>query len=130
MIVTGGCLCRSIGYEARLPFIKFLNCHCARCRKASGSAYAANAYVLPDAFRWTRGEALIGRYDLPEARSFATSFCKSCGSPVPHATRSGREIVIPAGSLDDDPGVRPSVNAHWSSRAGWSLAKSELPVED
>ena len=56
MLVRGSCLCRAVGYEARLPFAKFVNCHCSRCRKASGSAFAANAYVLPDAFRWTRGE--------------------------------------------------------------------------
>jgi len=130
MLVRGSCLCRAVGYEARLPFAKFVNCHCSRCRKASGSAFAANAYVLPDAFRWTRGESLVIRYDLPEARSFASAFCGSCGSPVPHSTRSGREIVIPAGSLDDDPSVKPSTNVHWSSRASWSLQSSELPTLD
>jgi hypothetical protein len=130
MIVSGSCLCASVGYEARLPFAKFVNCHCSRCRKASGSAYAANAYIAPESFRWTRGESLVVRYDLPAARSFATSFCGKCGSPVPHLTRSGREVVIPAGSLDEDPGVRPSANVHWTSRAGWSLTASELPVEE
>jgi hypothetical protein len=128
MLVRGSCLCRAVGYEARLPFAKFVNCHCSRCRKASGSAFAANAYVLPDAFRWTRGENVVVRYDLPEARSFASSFCGKCGSPVPHGTRSGREIIIPAGSLDDDPRANPSTNVHWSSRAGWSPRFSELPT--
>jgi hypothetical protein len=130
MIVSGSCLCTSVNYEVRLPFAKFVNCHCSRCRKVSGSAYAANAYVLPESLRWTRGESLVIRYDLPEARSFSTSFCSKCGSPVPHFTRSGREVVIPAGSLNQDPGARPSANVHWTSRAGWSLTSSELPVED
>jgi hypothetical protein len=129
MVVSGSCLCASVGYEAGLPFAKFVNCHCSRCQKASGSAYAANAYVLPESFRWTRGEALIVRYDLPAARSFSTSFCGKCGSPVPHVTRSGREVIIPAGSLDEDPGVRPSANVHWQSRAAWSVPTSELPAE-
>ncbi len=130
MIVSGTCLCMSVGYEARLPFTKFVNCHCSRCRKSSGSAYAANAYVLPEAFRWTRGESLVRRFDLPEARSFSSSFCSKCGSPVPHATRSGREIIIPAGSLNEDPGIRPSANVHWTSRPRWSLTSSELPTEE
>ena len=55
--MRGSGLCRAIGYEAELPFAGFVNCHCSRCRKATGSAFGANAYVLPDAFRWTRGEA-------------------------------------------------------------------------
>jgi len=129
MIVSGSCLCTSVGYEVRLPFAKFVNCHCSRCRKASGSAYAANAYVAPESFRWTRGESLVVRYDFPQARSFSTSFCGKCGSPVPHLTRSGREVIVPAGSLNEEPGVRPSANVHWTSRPRWSLTSSELPIE-
>jgi hypothetical protein len=117
--VTGGCLCGAVGYEAELPFAKFVTCYCSRCRKASGSAHSANAYVAPAAFRWTRGAEQVGRYDLPTARSFATSFCTTCGSPVPHATRSGREIIIPAGSLDGDPGATPTEAVFVDSRAAW-----------
>jgi hypothetical protein len=120
-----------VAYEAQLPFIRFVNCHCSRCRKATGSAYAANAVVSPEAFRWTRGESNVARYDLPEARSFATSFCRRCGSPLPHPTRSGREVIIPGGSLDEDPGVKPSGHVHWGSRASWLPAPaSDLPTSD
>ena len=127
MIVRGGCLCGAVTYEASLPFAKFVTCYCSRCRKASGTAYAANAYVSPEKFQWTRGETLVVRYDFPEARSFATSFCGKCGSPLPHHTRSGRETVIPAGSLDDDPGTKPATSAHWDSRAPWTPAATDPP---
>jgi hypothetical protein len=130
MVVRGSCLCGAVAYEARLPLAKFVNCHCSRCRKATGSAHSANAYVLPDAFRWTRGEEVVRRFDLPQARSFATAFCSRCGSPLPHATRSGREIIIPAGSFDDDPGVKPSINLHWDSRAEWVTSEGEIPKSD
>ena len=130
MLVRGSCLCGAVGYEARLPFARFVNCHCSRCRKASGSAFAANAYVAPDAFRWTRGESIVARYDLPDARSFASSFCHRCGSPVPHSTRSGREVIIPAGSLDDDPQAKPSTDIHWDSRAAWSIQPGERPTPE
>jgi hypothetical protein len=130
MVVRGSCLCGAVAYEVRLPLAKFLHCHCSRCRKGTGSANSANAYVLPDAFRWTRGEALVKRFDLPQARSFATAFCSRCGSPMPHATRSGREIIIPAGSLDDDPSVKPSIRLHWGSRAQWDVLDSDIPKSE
>lgn len=130
MVVRGSCLCGSVGYEARLPLIKFVKCHCSRCRKATGSAHSTNAYVLPDAFRWTRGESEVRRFDLPTAGSFATAFCNRCGSPVPHATRSGREIIIPAGPLDDSPGIQPSIHLHWASRAEWATSEDEIPKSD
>jgi hypothetical protein len=129
MQVRGGCLCGSVGFEAELPFTKFVRCHCSRCRGATGSGNAVNAYVLPEAFRWTAGEDKIQRFDLPEARSFSTAFCRRCGSPLPHATRSGREVIIPAGSLHDDPGLSPTIDACWSSRARWLSDTGALPTE-
>jgi hypothetical protein len=116
MIVRGGCLCGVVQFEADLPFATVVRCYCSRCRSATGSAFATNAYVLPSAFRWLSGEAEVARFDLPSARSFSTSFCRHCGAPLPHATRSGREIIIPMGSLREVPADIQIVDAHWDSR--------------
>jgi hypothetical protein len=102
MTVRGGCLCGVVEFEVDLPFIKFVKCHCSRCRSATGSAFAANAYVLPQALRWLSGQDHVMRFDLPLARSFSTSFCVKCGSPLPHATRSGREVIIERSSFQPD----------------------------
>ena len=117
-------------FEADVPFARFVRCHCFRCRNASGSAFAVNAYVLPAAFRWITGEEAVVRFDLSQARSFSTAFCRHCGSPLPHATRSGREIIIPAGSLRDDPGEATMLEAHRESRAGWISGVTSLPTAD
>jgi hypothetical protein len=130
MTVRGGCLCGIVEFEVDLPFTKFVKCHCSRCRGATGSAFATNAYVLPPAFRWRSGQDRVARFDLPLARSFATSFCRECGAPLPHTTRSGREVIIPAGSLWDDPGVSPTIDACWQSRAPWLSDASDLPTSD
>jgi hypothetical protein len=61
MIVHCTCLSGAVSYEVHLPFDRFVNCHCSRCRKATGSAHAANAIVQPRAFRWTRGAAGVVR---------------------------------------------------------------------
>lgn len=37
-------------------------------------------------------------------------------------------IVIPAGSLDSEPTIRPQARIFWDSRAGWSCGGDELPV--
>jgi hypothetical protein len=130
MNLCGSCLCGSVTYEVRLPFVRFVNCHCSRCRKATGAAHATNAFVKPDAFRWTAGASNVVRYDLPTAHSFATCFCRLCGSPLPHLTRSGREVIVPAGSLNDDPGVTPEAHICWSSRAPWYRHGGEVAVSD
>jgi hypothetical protein len=130
MKVTGGCLCKTVRYEVEVPLVRFVYCHCSRCRKATGAAHAANGFARPESFRWTSGEHAVKRYDLPEAKRFGLQFCAHCGSKVPHLTRDGVGIVIPAGSLDDDPGTAPQRAIYWGSRAPWFKDNSELPRHD
>lgn len=127
---AGSCLCGQVAYEIDLPFQMFVNCHCSRCQKTSGSSHAANALVLPTAFRWLRGAEQVARFDLPEARSFAVSFCRHCGTRLPHKTRGGSGIIVPTGTLDADPGERPSKNLHWAARATWLQSDPNLPSEN
>jgi hypothetical protein len=105
----------------------FQYCHCSRCRKFTGSAFAANLLVSPDQFKWQSGEHLVGRYELPEAKHFATSFCKNCGSSLPWLSQSGKAVIVPAGTLDEDPGIRPSQNIFTASGADWFEAPENLP---
>lgn len=124
--LTGSCLCGGVTYEVRPPFLRFAHCHCSRCRKATGSGHATNLYVDPARFEWTSGRESIVRYDLPSARSFATTFCRHCGSPLPHHTRSGREVVVPAGSLDQVPDQVPQARIFWESRVPWSCTGDDV----
>lgn len=125
--VTGSCLCRKVGYAIKGNLGIFQYCHCSRCRKFTGSAFASNLLVLPDDFRWTKGAALVGRYEVAEARHFATSFCKNCGSSLPWLSKSGKAVIVPAGTLDDDPDIRPVQNIYVGSGADWYQAPGSLP---
>ena len=37
MTVRGGCLFGLVEFEVDLPFVKFVKCHCSRCRRATGA---------------------------------------------------------------------------------------------
>lgn len=131
--IHGSCLCGTVTYQIRGPFKIFQYCHCSRCRKFTGSAHGANLFVPPEQFQWSRGEESLGRFEHPTAKYYATSFCKICGSSLPWVTKGGKNVVVPAGTLDADPGIKPFQNVFWDSRAPWfedsgHLAKfSELP---
>ena len=127
-VLNGSCLCGAVTYRVRSPYLRFAHCYCTRCRKATGTGHATNLYVEPDHFEWTAGQESTVRYDLPSAKSFATTFCKHCGSPIPHHTRSGKVMVIPAGSLDDAPGLKPQYRIFWGSRAEWSCVDDTAPA--
>jgi hypothetical protein len=46
---------------------------------------------------------------------------------VPHHTRSGREVVVPAGSLDKAPDLEPQARIFWDSRVSWSCPGDDVP---
>ena len=126
-LASGSCLCGAVRYEITGHLGIFQYCHCSRCRKFTGSAHAANLLVSPEQFRWVEGEARVGRFEHPEARHFATCFCTVCGSSLPWLGKTGKAVIVPAGTLDDDPGIRPFQNIFWGSRAVWYTDASELP---
>jgi hypothetical protein len=128
--IRGSCLCGQVKFELTPPFLFFQYCHCSRCRKISGSAHAANIFVVKEQFEWTSGEDLVRRYELPGAKYFCTGFCSVCGSRLPWRSRNGEFVLVPAGSLDQDPGARPERNIYWSSRAPWYVDVSHLPTFD
>ena len=127
---TGSCLCGGVHYRFHGPEFIFQYCHCSRCRKFTGSAHASNIIVAPDQFEWTEGAELVGRFEHPEAKHFATCFCTRCGSSLPWKSQTGSAVIIPAGTLDEDPDIRPQQNIHWASRAEWREPVESLPQYD
>jgi hypothetical protein len=123
--VSGGCFCGKIRFEMDPAVITYRYCFCSRCRKTRGTAHAANIFVVPDALRFISGEQEISRFDLEGAR-FGNCFCPSCGSPVPRLTQGGKSWLVPAGSLDQDPGARPESAIFWDSRGDWMPNVNEM----
>ncbi len=122
--VRGSCLCGSVGFEA--DAIAMMSCcHCSMCRKKHGSAFSTMAHVRPEQFRLTRGAEGIGIYRTP--RGVPWGSCTRCGSPVPVQEPDFGSVAVPAGALDDDPGVRPSLHIWTGSKAPWWEIRDDLP---
>jgi len=124
--LRGSCLCGNVTYEVRGSYSKFAHCHCARCRKSTGAAHASNIYLKPEQLTWIKGQELISRFNLPSATSFARWFCSNCGSSIPRLSRSGRTVVVPAGSLDDHPEEKPKARIFCESEAPWACAGDDV----
>jgi hypothetical protein len=125
--IRGSCLCGAVKYEVAPPFKLMVHCHCSRCRKGTGTGHATNIIVDPGQLRWLSGETAIRRFDLPGAKSFAKWFCGNCGCPLPRHSRSGK-MVVPAGSLDTVPPIKPTDHIYWESRAPWGCPEAGLPT--
>ena len=125
--LKGSCLCGAVRYELGAAPVWAHACHCSRCRKATGSAFASNLFVPLDALRFTQGEAHLRAFQPPDAERFVHRFCAICASPLPSLNPARGNVVVPMGSLDDDPGLSPQAHIWVASRADWDAISDDLP---
>jgi len=130
LTLNGSCLCGSVQYEIHGEPQRFYHCHCKRCRKATGTGHASNLFFQPGSLTWRKGEEQVRCYKVPEAKRFTNCFCSNCGSRVPRQVKDTDMVIIPAGSLDTEPPIKPQARIFWGSRAGWSCEDGKLPVHD
>ena len=105
---TGGCLCGAVRYTVRGEPFHVGRCHCADCRKESGSTYTIYGQWPPAAF------SVEGEYATYQGRSF----CPSCGGSLFTLDPEGVEIRL--GSLDDAPfELRPEAEVWIKRREPW-----------
>ena len=115
----GSCLCGLCSYTiiAVKPEAMYL-CHCSRCRKETGSIHAANAFFKSGQLIWESGiEDNVGYFQLKGTRK-QRAFCKNCGSPLPREDDSC-QIILPAGTLDNNILITPTAHIHYASRISW-----------
>jgi hypothetical protein len=117
--LTGACMCGAVRYAVDEPFLDAAYCHCTRCQRRSGTAASASARVAPGSFRITQGAELIKAWD-PGDGGFPKSFCSACGSALYSRHPTDPDIMaVRLGSVDGDPGVRPSKRQRVETAAVW-----------
>jgi hypothetical protein len=124
-MIRGSCLCGKVRFELNSS-AEFINhCHCSMCRKVHGAAFGSFLHADGKGFRWVSGASFIGIYASSPENTRA--FCTHCGSNMPVLEDEGAHVIIPAGSLDDDPTIRPLVHIHTASKAPWYEISDALP---
>jgi len=117
MPIPGSCLCGGVRFEIDGRVSPIGLCHCSKCRKAYGGPAAAELMTAAKSVRFTAGEQKIRRYAQPTG--FSVQFCEDCGSPLPKPHRNGKLYWVPAGLLDEDPGVPVAMHIFVDSKASW-----------
>jgi hypothetical protein len=111
-------MCGKVRYEidGRPRFM--YQCHCGKCRAATGASFATNLIVDADRFRITAGrESLAAFESSPRKHRY---FCSACGSPIySHGEGTRHFVSVRSGTLRQDPGLRVAYHAFVASKAPW-----------
>ncbi len=126
-VLRGSCECGAVRYRVEDAFRYAMNCHCSRCRAATGTAFKAFAGIETDKLELTEGaDGLLvhGDSDLNDTR------CASCGSLLYSVVRDGAYVHVALGSLLDAPAIRPTHHIFVGSKAPWFEITDDLPQFD
>ncbi len=111
----------------REPLHSALYCHCKRCQRRTGSAFAIGGFAPPGSFDVTEGEDLLRSW-LPQGGS-EKFFCGECGGHLFTINPKTPELVnVRFGALDQDPEIRPEAHQFSGSAPAWApLPDDGLP---
>ena len=132
-MVTGTCLCGRVSFAIDGPLSPLQYCHAERCRKASGTAFAAELAAKATYLRWLRGEELVTVFEAPLLREpprYRRAFCRVCGSPMPVALEGTDLVVLNAGVLDGEPETQAVQHIFVEQAAPWHAIADDLPRFD
>lgn len=122
-VLTGGCLCGAIRYEARgAPYHRTV-CHCSICRRSAGAPMVAWFSVKPADFAFTKGQPSTYRSSAKAQRSC----CPLCGTQLTFKVDALDEIDVTVCSLDQPEAVPPQDHTFAGSQLGWVHLDDGLP---
>ena len=123
----GACACGAVRYEVADAFLYAANCHCSRCRAATGTAFKAFAGIEREKLALTAGadgRLIVGEVDGNDTR------CAACGSLRFSVVRDGGYVHVAMGSLVDPPTIRPTEHIYVGSKAPWYEITDDLPQHE
>ncbi len=118
-MIKGSCLCQAVKFSVDGKYSEIEQCHCSKCRKVSGTNSNAVLTTTFDSFTWECGSDLLKIYEM--ADGWRSTFCTTCGCPVPMYDEDEELFWIPAGLLDDDPGVSVTQHIFTGSKVRWDV---------
>ncbi|OZA22668.1 MAG: aldehyde-activating protein [Hydrogenophilales bacterium 17-61-9] len=125
----GSCLCGAVKYEITGSLGPVVYCHCSRCRKANGSAFAAVSPVVVEDFRIVKGQESLRSYHT--VADVHRVFCGTCGSPIIGKRDSAPETVwVRIGTLDTPIDAKVSTHIFVGSKAEWDEILDGSPQHD
>ncbi len=128
-LYTGSCLCGGIHYEIHGEIGEVIECHCRRCRKANGTAFATNAPIQKADFKLVKGEHLFKKF--ASTPTTERCFCSECGSPIISIKAETPDTYrLRLGTLDTPIEHKPTMHIFTAYKAEWETIGDGLPQYD
>lgn len=121
---AGGCRCGAVRFEASADPHHVSYCHCADCRRATGSPVTAFVGFMSEEVSLSGAEPKVFA-NGPVTRGF----CGRCGSPLYYVDSriAGDRIYFMLGAMDHPAFYRPTLHAYVREQLPFLHMPDDLP---
>lgn len=126
----GSCLCGAVTYEVSAPLKAVSHCHCAKCRKAHGAAFATYASAPRSAVSVASRVDALRRFQ--SSAGVTRQFCSICGTSLFWSDANGEFadwISIAVGTLDTPFDALKQRHTCVTEKAPWFEIEDRWPQE-
>jgi hypothetical protein len=124
----GGCACGHVRYQVTSEPLIVHACHCRRCQRQTGGAFAVNALIEADRVRLLTGSVEEVMTPSPSGKGQTIHRCPLCRVAVWSCYYMGglrdRVRFVRVGSLDNPDLMPPDVHIFTSSKQAWVVLPS------
>lgn len=123
---TGRCQCGAVQIEAVGDPLWTATCHCADCRKATGTAAAAYAGYERENTK-IEGQGFI---EFESSPGTFRGFCSKCGSRLTYRSEAHwpTQLHFHVGAFDDANAFAPKANVSVREKLDWAELEESLPA--
>lgn len=127
-MITGGCHCGAVRYEAQGEPLHHALCHCSDCRRSAGAPMVGWIAFAADAVRLTQGETAVYAGSTHGRRHF----CIQCGTGLFYfnAEMLPGIVDIQSATLDEAEAHAPGAHIQVAERLPWMTRLADLPEFD
>lgn len=127
--ITGACACGKVRYRLnRVPM--YVNCcHCRRCQRETGAAFALNAMIETENVELLSGDIELVGTPTESGAGQEIARCPSCQIALwSHYTRAGQLLsFIRVGTLNNPDALPPDVHIYTQSKQPWVVIPDDMP---
>jgi len=118
--IKGNCRCGRVSYSSSAEPVFTGICHCDKCQKSTGSAYAT-VVAVPTASLTVTGTTKRFDDQGDSGKPTHRTFCPECGSTITQSADVMEGItMIPLGTLTEPASVKPAMQIYCDSALPWA----------
>jgi len=121
-VMTGGCACGRVRFEAEVENNDAYLCHCRMCQRATGSVSIAFKNLPQAKMRWLSGPDWYNSSPIANR-----PYCSACGTSLGFQFKEGPNLDVTVASFDDPSRFKPTSHFGAESMHEAWIDTSSLP---